>query len=709
LPVLRRLVLRRPVPDRRRLPSPATQARAAVDGQLVQMRPHPDRARRGHEVPHRGLRLLEVQDGAVTDYTQFLTRKAQAADGHGFPPTVMPDFLFGFQRELVDWAVRMGRAAVFADCGTGKSPMQLVWAENVRAHTGLPVLVVTPLAVSHQTVREAAKFGIEAATSRDGKTTAPITVTNYEQLEKFDPDQYGGVVCDESSAIKSFDGARRAIVTEFLRTVRYRLLCTATAAPNDYVELGTSSEALGYLGHTDMLSRFFVNDQHTSKAVRHYDGAQWRFKGHAQDAFWRWVTSWARAIRRPSDLGYPDDGFTLPPLDTRTHLVEAAGQRGDGLFDLPAIGLRETRDEARHSITERCEKAAELAARHNISLMWCQLNAEGDLLERLTPQSIQVKGSDSDDFKEEATRWFTGDLCICDRPLFRAKLAAWRGNLSTQHLDAIVTRTIRQNENGAVAKAATQSPTASTCAATTPRTRGDGNAPRSSGRPSTSAADSGTPRTLSIESGSSARPANQTQRPSGISGSADSSVSVPRSSTSASPNKAEAARSAELRSGTVLDDDSPSTTATEPAPSEASSARPAISDSASSGTTPIVWNEPPCICGHISGVRRLISKPVMFGWGLNFQHCSHMTYFPSYSYEQMYQAVRRSWRFGQQHPVTVDVVTTAGGVNVLKSLQRKTEQADVMFDALVQHMRSAAGIRRAEPFDTTVEVPSWAR
>lgn len=454
----------------------------------------------------------------ASDYQTFLAAKMQHGDGDGFPPTVMPDFLFPFQRELVDWAVRMGRAAIFADCGLGKTPMQLAWAQNVHQHTGRPILIVTPLAVSFQTVREAEKFGIEAATSRTGRVTAPITVTNYEQLEKFRPDQFAGIVCDESSAIKSFDGQRRAIVTEFMRTLPYRLLCTATAAPNDYVELGTSSEALGYLGHMDMLSRFFVNDQHTSKAVRHYDGATWRFKGHAQDAFWRWVTSWARAIRRPSDLGYPDDGFTLPPLDIRQDIVATHGLRGDGLFDLPAVGLRENRDEARASIVERCERAAELLADAGPGVAWCQLNAESELLTRLIPGAVEVAGSDDPASKEE-------------------KLIAF----------------------------------------------------------------------------------SQGQ------------------------------------------------------------------------------------------IRVLVTKPKLGAWGLNWQHCHRMTYFPSFSYEQMYQAVRRSWRFGQQHPVTVDVVTTAGGVNVLKSLQRKSEQADVMFDALVLHMRDATGVRRTEPFNTTVEVPSWAK
>ena len=272
-------------------------------------------------------------------YADFLHRKAQLADAGGFEPTHLPDHLYDFQRLLTEWAVRHGRAGLFADCGLGKTPMELAWAANVHSHTGKPVLLLTPLAVGFQIVTEADKFGYDAALSRNGRISAPITVTNYEQLEKFDPAAFGGVVCDESSAIKSFDGQRRAIVTEFMRRTPYRLLGTATAAPNDYMELGTSSEALGHLGYMDMLNQFFRNDNNTSdtkNAKRGAFGGGWRFKGHAVEPFWRWVSSWARAIRRPSDFGFDDTRFVLPPLDIRTHVVTAQTPPTDALFDVPA-------------------------------------------------------------------------------------------------------------------------------------------------------------------------------------------------------------------------------------------------------------------------------------------------------------------------------------------------------------------------------------
>src|SRR3990167_4728961 len=273
---------------------------------------------------------LQVGGGGVT-YADFLDRKAQLGGWYGFEGD-LTSWLYPFQSELVDWALRKGRAAIFADCGLGKTPMQLAWADNVRRHTGKPVLIVTPLAVTSQTIAEAHKFGIDAALSRDGTVAGDITVTNYERLHHFDRTAFGGAVCDESSAIKSFDGERRKLVTDFMLKMPYRLLCTATAAPNDYTELGTSAEALGELGYMDMLARFFKNDQNNSikpllfldrggPFQKEYDKVKWRFKGHAEAPFWKWVSSWARAIRKPSDYGYDDGDFILPPLIHHQHMV----------------------------------------------------------------------------------------------------------------------------------------------------------------------------------------------------------------------------------------------------------------------------------------------------------------------------------------------------------------------------------------------------
>lgn len=382
----------------------------------------------------------------MSTYEEFLAAKAQYGTGDGFEPLWLPDFLFDFQLFLTDWAIRQGRGALFADCGLGKGPMELVWAENVRRKTGKQVLLVAPLAVSFQLEEEADKFGIDAAVSRDGSLPAGITITNYERLENFETDKLGGVACDESSAIKAFDGRRRAIVTEFLRRHQYRLLGTATAAPNDYTELGTSSEALGYLGLMDMLARFFVNKQKAmadtkgrwrpsgmqtrNGAILHVRENGWRFKGHAEDAFWRWVASWARACRKPSDLGdFDDSGFTRPPVEYRHHVVKARTIKEGTLFELPAEGLHEEREEARRTLVERCEAAAETLVDAKPGVMWCHLNAEGDLLTKLIDGAVQVSGSDSVEAKEDKLSAFSrGEIRVL---VTKPKIGAW--GLNWQH------------------------------------------------------------------------------------------------------------------------------------------------------------------------------------------------------------------------------------------------------------------------------------
>lgn len=451
-------------------------------------------------------------------YQEFLDRKAQLDNLGGFEPTDLPDHLFDFQRAIVEWAVRHGRGAMFADCGMGKTPMSLAWAEQVNRHTGRPVLFLTPLAVGFQVVKEGSKFGHDTALSRNGKAVAPITVSNYEQLPKFDPHDFAGIVCDESSILKSFDGTTKAAVTEFARRLPYRLLGTATAAPNDWIELGTSSEALGGLGYMDMLTRFFTNKQRsTSSRGRGMggDAVEWRLKGHAEEPFWQWVSTWARAIRKPSDYGFPNGGFTLPALTVREHIVNASRPAEGQLFDVPAMGLREEREENRRTLTERCEAAAAALEGSASGVAWCHLNDESALLSKLIPGAVEISGSDSPDEKEAKLRGF------------------------------------------------------------------------------------------------------------------------------------------------------------------------------SEGDIPFI-----------------VTKPTIGAWGLNWQHSQHMTYFPSHSYEQWYQAVRRMWRFGQRSEVVVDVISTEGGRNVLANLQRKAGQADDMFTALVQHMNHARDIDRAT-YDNPVEVPAW--
>lgn len=457
----------------------------------------------------------------MVDYQEFLKQKQQYGARSGFDPLWMPDFLFDFQTYLVDWSVKLGRAAIFADCGLGKTPMQLVWAQNVIQHTNKPVLILAPLAVTGQTLDEAEKFGIVARRAQPGQNGAAIVeVTNYEKLHLFDRSKYGGIVCDESSILKNFNGTYRKAITEFMRTLPYRLLCTATAAPNDWSELGTSSEALGYLGQRDMLTRFFSRKQIYAK-TRTSKSNEWNLRRWAEEGpFWQWLASWARTARKPSDLDYDDDGFILPELRTRRVKVKANKPADGMLFDVPAVGWKEEREAIRRTIQERCEAAAERVLQNGAtSMVWCSRNDEGDLLEQMIPDAVQVAGRHSDEQKEEAARWFV---------------------------------------KGADEK------------------------------------------------------------------------------------------------------------------------------------------------------RVLISKPSIFGFGLNFQHCQHATYFPTWSYEQYYQATRRLWRFGQTRPVTIDLIYTDGGERMLEGLEEKERHATEMFENLVAHMHHELFIHETYQRQT-VEVPGWMK
>ena len=450
-------------------------------------------------------------------YEDFITSKSQHGERHGFKPIWLPDCLFDFQRHLVEWAIAQGRAAIFADCGLGKTLMQLVWAENVIRQTNRPVLLVTPIAVGIQTLTEAKKFGISAVRTRDGKMTNDnmIFITNYEQLHKYDSAQFAGCVCDESSAIKDFKSERKSAVVDFMRALPYRLLCTATAAPNDFWELGTSSEALGHLGFRDMVTMFFK--QETSKDHHGWGRTKYRFRGHAEEPFWSWVCSWARSLRKPSDLGFSDEHFVLPPLVENNITIETAKPRQGLLFSVPAKDMREERAERRHSVTDRVEKACQVAIEHNgPTVLWGELNEETDAIERVVPDCVQVRGSMPDEAKEEA------------------------------------------------------------------------------------------------------------------------------------------------------------------------------------------------LIGFSSGqIRRLVTKPKIGAWGLNWQHCCNIVTFPSHSYEQDYQLVRRCYRFGQTKPVTVTRIICEGEANILNSLSRKYQQSVRMFDSIVAHMRDSLHLVSADSFPNLERLPQW--
>lgn len=474
-------------------------------------------------------------------YDQFIESKSQFTSDCGFDVEDLPECMFDFQRHLVRWALRRGRAAIFADCGLGKTLMQLVWAQKVVERTNRRVLILTPLAVAQQTVREAEKFGIEAARSAAGELNAKIVVTNYDRLHHFNPSDFAGFVCDESSILKNVSGETRQAITRFTLKTPFRLLCTATAAPNDYVELGTSSEALGELSHSDMLRRFFrqLDDKGQKKARKQQQEAerlieqdpqyfgklafrvaqtigQWRLKNHAVDDFWRWVASWARACRMPSDLGFDDGKFILPELIQNEHIITPDSPPPGYLLNVPAKGMQAERLERSRNIEKRCEFIANLVNHDRPAVVWCQANPEADLLEKIIPGSRQVAGRTPDEQK---------------------------------------VRTYEDFANGSL--------------------------------------------------------------------------------------------------------------------------------------------------------RVLVIKPKIGAWGLNWQHCNHVVAFASHSYEQMYQSVRRCYRFGQTRPVTFDLVATEGEELVIGNVKRKADQAAKMFEKLVQEMTRAVRVERENIYTKKAEVPAW--
>lgn len=338
------------------------------------------------------------------DYKKFIESKQIKSIQAGFEVSEVNPMLFDYQRDIVKWACRKGRAAIFADCGMGKTPMQLEWANQVHNETNKPVLILAPLAVSKQTQREGEKFGIDVNICRTQKDVINgINVTNYEKLHNFDCSAFAGIVLDESSILKSFTGKiRTEIIDSFINTP-YKLACTATPAPNDYMELGNHAEFLGVMSRTEMLAMYFVHDGG--------DTSKWRLKGHAESKYWEWVATWAAVLKKPSDLGYSDEGFILPELNIQTHFVESETDEGM-LVVVPAQTLQERREARKKSLEDRVQVAADLINNSNEQwLVWCDFNAESELLSKTINYAVEVKGADSPEHKEDSMiRFATGEI-----------------------------------------------------------------------------------------------------------------------------------------------------------------------------------------------------------------------------------------------------------------------------------------------------------
>lgn len=429
-------------------------------------------------------------------YDDFIKSKKHSTLDFGFNPIYYPDYAFDFQKEIISRAVQKGRIGIFADTGLGKTLISLSIANNVVLKTNKRVLILTPLAVAFQFIDEATKLGIDDIEySKDGKFTKKIVICNYERLHYFNPDDFEAVLLDESSILKNFNGQLKIQITSFLRKVNYRFLTTATPSPNDFIELGTSSEALGYLGYMDMLSKFFKSTQNDRNSNDRNIGNKFRLLAHAEKAFFQWVNSWSIMVKKPSDLGFSDDRYKLPELITNIHKVINTNHFEMGsLFPVEASTMTEVKNEQKLTEEKRCTKAVELA-KDKTSVYWCNTNQESTYLKNMDKEAVEIIGSQSIEQKEEILKAFAN----CE-------------------------------------------------------------------------------------------------------------------------------------------------------------------------------------------IKRIITKAKMTGMGLNWQHCNHSVFFPTWSYEQYYQAIRRFWRFGQTKNVTIDLVISEGQTRVMEALKQKTQKAQELYQNLVENV-----------------------
>ena len=455
----------------------------------------------------------------MNNYESFLNSKRHLLGDFGFDPLYVPESAFDFQKHIIEKSVKKGRIANFIDTGLGKTLMQLSFAYNVTLKTNGYVLILTPLAVAFQFIKEAERIGIDDIEySKDGKFSKKIVVCNYERLHLFNPNDFIGMVLDESSILKNFDGKIKSHVTSFIKKIKYRLLSTATPSPNDFIELGTSSEALGYMGYMDMLTKFFKNNQNSVDSNNRNIGEKFYLKPHAEKDFFSWVNQWSIMVKMPSDLGFSNDRYILPKLMTNTHtienrsLIDVNGQIQ--MFTPIAKTMTEVRHEQKQTEKERCEKAVSLT-QDKVSVYWCNTNNESSILKSLDSEAVEIIGSQSIDKKEEILLAFA---------------------------------------NGEI--------------------------------------------------------------------------------------------------------------------------------------------------------KRLITKAKMTGMGLNWQHCNHSVFFPTWSYEQYYQSIRRFWRFGQKSDVTIDLVVSDGQQRVLDALKQKTQKAMELYENLVKNVNSSF-IETKKEFNKEIVKPKF--
>lgn len=356
------------------------------------------------------------------DYNCFLNKKLLNIKTTGFEPYQTHERLFKFQKDLVKWSIRRGKSAIWAGCGLGKTIMQISWADQVSRHTGKPVLILAPLAVSKQTQNEGIKIDISVYHYGSGH----IQINNYEQLHNMDCSIFSGVVLDESSILKNFSGKMRSQIINIFHRTQYKLCCSATPSPNDFTEIGNHAEFLNICSRSEMLATYFIHDSGETQ--------KWRLKGHAEKAFFEWLSTWAVMINKPSDLGYSDDGFILPDINYYQHTVKSKIPNGSLFHDM-AQTLDERRKARKESINDRVKLATDLSSGSDDPwLYWCDLNDESTMISRTVPGIVEITGSMSNELKENRMFGFAaGDF---KRLVIKPKMAQF--GLNWQHCNNMV-------------------------------------------------------------------------------------------------------------------------------------------------------------------------------------------------------------------------------------------------------------------------------
>ena len=356
-------------------------------------------------------------------YQEYIDNKIKFTRESGFDIEIeeLNPILFDYQKDLIKWSLKLGKSALFTMTGTGKSYMEIEWSWQVYKKTKGNVIIITPLAVSNQMIEMAKVIGIEINNMRHNKIKSGLNIINYEQLSKIDASEFIGVVLDESSILKNFTGKIKNDIIDMFKNTQYKLCGTATPSPNDYIELGNHAEFLDVMKRSEMLSMFFINDAS--------DTGQWRMKGHAVDKFWQWVSSWAAILTKPSDLDYDDSKFILPLLKTYEIIIETGIKLKENLFSVAAETLEERREARRLTISEKVKRLAEMINNSDdIWLVWCDLNIESDLCKKNIKNSVEIKGSDSDEFKEKNILDFAhGNIkCLITKPSIAGHGINWQ-------------------------------------------------------------------------------------------------------------------------------------------------------------------------------------------------------------------------------------------------------------------------------------------